>query len=202
MCDDDVSLGTCHRNAPCTVVVVVSSKPPYQYKKAIVTSSPKIVSLHPPWRYINAESSSPSFALAAALRQPSIQPCLDRLERHHARSDPTAPPRLRLPACPASSEPHLNLPTSLNQCALPSCTSPPVFKNKGARYCCDLHRLQHWRMKKRALGPPAGSPTTPTRSRLTLRRGPGRRPRSRSTRRALTTPRSRPQGACQSRPRT
>ena len=64
----------------------------------------------------------------------------------------------------------------LEQCALPSCTSPPVFKNKGARYCCDLHRLQHWRMKKRALGPPAGSPTTPTRSRLTLRRGPGRRP--------------------------
>ena len=44
------------------------------------------------------------------------------------------------------------------QCALPGCTSPPVFKNKGACYCCDLHRLQHWRMKKRAAGATGGQP--------------------------------------------
>lgn len=38
----------------------------------------------------------------------------------------------------------------LEHCALPGCTSPPVLKNKGARYCCSAHRLKHWRMKKRA----------------------------------------------------
>ena len=74
----------------------------------------------------------------------------------------------------------------LEQCALPGCTSPPVFKNKGARYCCDLHRLQHWRKKKRAAGPPAGSPTTPTRSRLTPPAWTRSTSRNRRNRRGLT----------------
>ena len=88
--------------------------PPINIYKAIITSTPKSRFTPPPLEVNQCRVVVALVALAAALRQPYIHPGLDRLERHHARSDPTAPPRPRLPVCPASSEPHLNLPTSLN----------------------------------------------------------------------------------------
>ena len=72
-----------------------------------------------------------------------------------ARTAPR-PQRSRRPTAPKAAglpRQFRDTPTAANvleQCALPGCTSPPVFKNKGARYCCPGHRLKHWRMKQRA----------------------------------------------------
>ena len=60
---------------------------------------------------------------------------------------PTAPKAAGLPRKFRDTPTAANV---LEQCTLPGCTSAPVFKNKGTRYCCPGHRLKHWRMKQRA----------------------------------------------------